>query len=154
VRTRRIVYPAEDPVARSRAERLVALALGSGGAGATWLGELAPELVGAGARVAAAGLPAERFREALRTGGDAAYLLPVERTAGAELCEGAWEATRRAPWLGSPGRGDGRGPALLPLVDARTALILRRGVVGVEVDGSGTLRLGRVRRVQPGPGSP
>jgi hypothetical protein len=147
-RAQRVVYPAEDAVARALAERLVALTLGPPRPESYWLSQRVPELVATEGRANAQGLSAEAFEQALRAGRDAAYVLPVAVPPPSGSCAPVSAAIARAPWLlFSPTSNQGRRPSVLPLVDARTTLVLRRGVVGVEVDGSGVLRLDRVRRV-------
>jgi len=158
-----VVFPPGDPVARALAERLVALALaaGSGGAGADagWLAEAAPALAAAGARARAVDPgSAARFAAALRAGGAAAYVVPLDLVGGGDSCELVAALVERAPWLGGLGRGPaagapgGAGPAdnndaprIAPLIETRPLLIVRRGIAGVAVDGSGTLVLDRLR---------
>jgi hypothetical protein len=151
-RSRRVVYPASDPVARSLAERLVALALAPERPESSWLAERAPELT-SGARISAAGVDEAVFDEALRSGRDVAYVFPVARGVRSTTCDLAEAAAARAPWLQrNGGAAAGRGAAVLPLVEVRSTLVVRDGVTGVSVDGRGIPRLERIRRRAPGGG--
>ncbi|MGH7626855.1 MAG: hypothetical protein ACREOJ_16260 [Gemmatimonadaceae bacterium] len=78
----RIAYREGDTVARELAERLVALAAVHSPA----LAALAPSLVGRG-RLRAAGLARDAFAQAMATGRDAGYILPLPMRAPA-ACEG------------------------------------------------------------------
>lgn len=149
----RIVYPAEDVVARALAERLVALSLDAERHEAAWLAESAPALAQTDGRASAAGLAGRAFANALRAGKDAAYLLPVERRAGAGLCETMAAVVDRMAWLDRSGpvaAQDLQASVIVPLVETRSTLIARRGVGGVAVDGRGTLVLQALRRASPG----
>jgi hypothetical protein len=146
----RIVYPAGDAAARSLAERLVALALDPSRADAGWLLELVPGLAGGVGPVGAAGLAAPAFAAALRAGRDAAYVVGVDVGAGRGPCESLREAIRLAPWLRTPRPfGAVGGSAVLPLVETRSTLVLRRGIGGLSVDGDGVLLLDGMRSVGP-----
>ncbi|HEY8469274.1 MAG TPA: ABC transporter substrate-binding protein [Longimicrobiales bacterium] len=162
-----VVFPPGDPVARALAERLVALALaaGPGGAGAdaAWLADVAPALAAAGARARVVDPGSDaRYAAALRAGGAAAYVVPLEVVAGRDPCELVAALVERAPWLGESGRGPAAGapggaspagddaPRIAPLIETRPLLIVRRGIAGVAVDGSGMLVLDRLRRAVGG----
>ena len=152
-RARRIVYPASDPTARSLAERLVALALAPERPESAWLSARVPELT-SGGRIAAAGLGEGAFEDALHVGSDAAFVVPVRRGELTQPCDLAAAAAARAPWLIAPtGGASGRGPAVLPLLETRSTLVVREGIEGIGVGGSGALRLERLRRV-PREGTP
>jgi len=161
-----LLYPPGDAVAQGLAERLVALAPEAGRA-AAWLADAAPQLAAAGAR-ARAGTAArdDDFAAMLRRGAGPA-VVPVERAAGMDAC-GALDALRGAvPWLtnaqahgaptgetiggqeGAPAPG-ADGPRVVPLIETRPVLLVRRGVAGVAVDGQGTLLLGRLHRTRGG----
>ncbi len=154
---RRIAYPADDAAARALAERLVALALDPRRPDAAWLADAVPELTRDGGRVVAAGLPAPAFAAALRAGRDAAYVLPVERGPATGPCDAFDEVAGRVPWLdraagdggiaAAPIAARGRGVAtIVPLLETRRTLIIRRGIGGVVVDGGGVLLLDGLRR--------
>ena len=108
---RRIVYDRTDPTARDLAARLVARSL-----------------VGHG--TVAAGLVPEAFAAAL-DGGNDAYVLAFRRR--------ALDRCRLAEQI--PPLVRGSRTAVIPLVDARSHAILRRGLGRVGVDFDGTLRL-------------
>jgi hypothetical protein len=146
-RAPRVVYPASDAVAGALAERLVALAIGPARPDSYWLSQRVPELITADGRPSAVGLAGAEFDQALRAGRDAAYVFAVAATPHLASCEPLSAAVARAPWLlAPPTSNQGWRPAVLPLVDARSTVVVRRGVAGLEVDGA-VLRLDRVRRV-------
>jgi hypothetical protein len=114
----RIVYPREDRTARELAERLVALAVAPPGPSLpAWVTRL-PRVV--------EGLPADGFAEALRRRSEAAFVLSLPRESRLPC------ALRLQP---------GPGWSLRPLVDARSRVIAADDVVGLAVDGDGTLLL-------------
>lgn len=133
----RIAYGAADPVARALAERLVALALRPERSEGRWLAEAAPELAAAGASVRATGLPPRALAARLRAGMDAATVVSIAR--------GPSAACGDPPVLTAPSERSGP-RVIVPLVETRSTLIARRGVGGVAIDGTGTLRLEAIRR--------
>ena len=150
-RAARVVYRLGDPVARSLAERIVALALDARRADAAWLADAAPGLAGA-RPVRAAGLATGDFERALRAGGDAAYVVSVDT--GRDPCGTLEAAVAVAPWLLGPapaGVVGGRQPTLLPLIETRGTLLVHQGVGGVSVDGRGVLRLEHVHGARAEP---
>jgi hypothetical protein len=102
------------------------------------------------------------YAAALRAGGAAAYVVPLELVAGGDPCELTAALVQRAPWLGGAGRGPAAGapggedpaddgaPRIAPLIETRPLLIARGDIAGVAVDGSGTLMLERLRRAEGG----
>lgn len=131
----RLVHPEGDPTAGDIAARLAALSGPGGEPDET--GVLAPALEAAGGteeRLRPAALPPHRFDDALRAGGDAGYVLPLPRRALVP-CWSRGRLRRRVPWLASGGT------RLLPLVDVRPHLAVRRGVAGVRLDWDGVPRL-------------
>lgn len=141
----RLVYPAGDPVARSLASRLGALA-GSGAAQEDGSGPVRSALAALGGGtvpVRAVGLEGEEWRAALLDGGEAGYLIPLPRRALAP-CAARERVRRRIPWIG------GAGTRVVPLVDTRPRLVLRRGVAGVALDWDGVPRLAGARRESAG----
>jgi len=158
-----LLYPPGDPVAQALAERLVALAPEAGRSGAGWLADAAPELAAAGAQARAGTVGREDFASALRRGAGP-VVARVERVAGMDACGALAALVAAAPWLGGAGEGpagaaaSARGapapgedlPRVVPLIETRPVLLVRRGVAGVAVDGRGTLLLGRLRRVAGG----
>jgi hypothetical protein len=149
---RRIVYPRGDRVARDLADRLVALAAldSSSAPRAAMLASLVPGIAARDARVIAAGLPPAEFTAELGKGRDLAYVLPVPRRALAP-CEQARSLIAAIGWA-LPGLDrdvvppsstsatalPALGRALVPLIDTRSSLIVRRGVGNVVVDWDGT----------------
>ena len=114
----RIVYPREDRTARDLAERLAALSVAPPGPSLpAWVTRL-PRVV--------EGLPGDGFAEALRRRSEAAYVLSLPRESRLPC------ALRLQP---------GPGWSLRPLVDARSRVIAADDVVGLAVDGDGTLLL-------------
>jgi hypothetical protein len=95
------------------------------------------------------GLTPGPFASALQAGQDAAYVLASERTHAIGACTEMARLIGRAPWLGSTADPAGGLPAIVPLLDTPSMLVLRRGIVGAAVDGSGLLHLERIRRVPP-----
>jgi hypothetical protein len=146
----RVIFPSDDPLARSLAERLVALALAPARPESAWLRESVPELNGGAVRVAAVGLAADAFDAATLSGRDAAYVLPLDRAGASDPCAFERSVVARAPWLVAPVNVTrGRAAAILPLIDARASVLARVGVVGLSVDASGVLLLEHARRVPP-----
>ncbi|HEX6964772.1 MAG TPA: ABC transporter substrate-binding protein [Gemmatimonadaceae bacterium] len=149
---RRIVYPRGDRVARDLADRLVALAAldSSSAPRAAMLASLVPGIAARDARVIAAGLPPAEFTAELGRGRDLAYVLPVPRRALAP-CEQARSLIAAIGWAlpgidrnvvppssTSAATLPALGRALVPLIDTRSSLIVRRGVGNVVVDWDGT----------------
>lgn len=133
-----IVYPQHDAAAGALAQRLVALT--RAGDGPAWVP--AP---GTGSLVAR-GLSVEAFDEALDRGDATSFLFAVRRTAIADPCDLVADVERRAPWA--------RASGIVPLVETRATALLRDGVaglVGVTVDGAGTLHLRPVSAGEPRP---
>lgn len=114
LRSNRVVYRNDDPIARGLAERLVAL----------------------DARSVSAGLAPNDFAHTLRDGGELAYVLDVPRVS-LSSCRDVNELWSAAPWLAS--RAD-PGAQLVPLIDTRETAILSRTRASPTVDWSGTLR--------------
>lgn len=127
----RIVYRAGDPTGRLLAERLVALSRDRR-AEADWLRTALP--AGTDGALVAAGLGRDAFATALRRGGDAGYIIAIDRVRAAD-CGATRGLLEAMPWA----RLHGTGPAILPLVDTRATAIARRGVPGLKVDGTGTV---------------
>lgn len=128
-----IVHPADEASGRALAARLAAL---SGGAGPG--GELVARALAsggpAGAGVRTRALAGEAYERSLRRGSAAGYLLALPRRSLAP-CRLRREVLRRAPWLRNGGR-------VVPLVETRPLLVMRRGLAGLRLDWDGTPRLG------------
>jgi len=113
--SRRIVYRADDPVARALAERLVAI----------------------GRRATAAPLAPADFERALRIGGELAYVVSLPR-APLTPCRELTALLLSAPWLANGGRLDG---LLFPLVDMRERAVVKRDHASAIIEWDGTLRI-------------
>lgn len=113
-RSSRIVYRADDHIARELAERFVALGRGT----------------------AATAMAAGEFARALRAGAEAAYVIGIS-SASLAPCRDRAALIASAPWLSN----DARATDLVPLVDTRTRAIVKRDRISVAVDWDGTLRL-------------
>jgi hypothetical protein len=138
VRGSSVVFPSGDPVARALGERLIALAREIGLMGNGWLGEALPPPARP-APLTATGLAGAAFDGALRSGSDAAYVVPLEVRASPAPCEAVAAAVSLAPWLLAPAQS-AEGSALFPLIETRSVFVARRGVRGLVVDGAGVLR--------------
>ena len=135
----RVVYQRGDRVAEGIAERLVALAGSRSARGEdSVLSTLFPRLVRERAHATAAALGASAFAAALQSGDDAAYLLPLPRFTVARCHELAM-LLRAAPWLESARTWGGL--PVIPLVETRSHVLVRRGRVGLSVGADGSLRL-------------
>lgn len=128
--TDRIVIRDGDPVARALAARIVALAA----TGSPLLAAAAPRL-SRSTSLRAVALADGNFAAALDAGEASAFVLALPASV-ADRCAERRALYRRAPWLARP---DGAPPLLVPLVDTREHLIVRRGVVGITTDWLGAL---------------
>lgn len=133
--SRQVLYPIQDPTARELAERIVALvAPGREEAAAAGLRHATPELFAAG-NWSAAGIDSVHFAERLARGSEGAYIVALPR-------DPEWTASARAsllaaaPWLAPLGSTH----ALLPLVDTRETLLIRRqrGIPRMTIQHDGT----------------
>ncbi len=135
---RRIVYDADDAVAKDLAERIVALA-GRGSRVASDAASLADAVPGLGdreANVLAEGLGPVQLTESLRDGHDFAYVaaLPLDPL---DACYELRSLVDRVQWLAIEGMD--LPAAVLPLVDTRRQVVVRSGSVGLSVDFDGTV---------------
>jgi hypothetical protein len=113
--SRRIVYRADDPVARSLAERLVAI----------------------GRRATAAALAPADFDRALRIGGELAYVVSLPRSP-LTPCHELAALLSSAPWLANGGRLD---DLVFPLVDTRERAVVKRDHASAIIEWDGALRI-------------
>ena len=135
----RIVFSRADRRARGLAERLAALA-GFGRAGSLGSAALAgavPELVEHDVRVSAIGVAEDELERLLRAGADLAYLVALPQRPMAP-CDEMRALISAAGWVA---REAGRARPLVPLVDTRAHLVVRRDAVGAIIDRSGTPHL-------------
>jgi hypothetical protein len=116
----RIVFRADDHVARELAERLVAL----------------------GRRAVAAPLSPADFESAFVSGSEGAYVLALPHQSLAP-CRDLTALASSASWLARDGVVDG---ALIPLVDTREPALVNRQRITATIDWDGTLRMGASRR--------
>jgi hypothetical protein len=103
VGTARVVYPRDDVVARALAERLVAIL---------------------GGRATAAGLAPNALQSALMSGGEMAYVMPLERLT-LDRCRAVNDLLAGGPWLGTQG-------AITPLIDTRLRAVVRRNRLSID----------------------
>jgi len=90
----RVVYRADEPIARAIAERVVALA----SSGDHRVGFLAPGVARAGDRVSAAALTPKEFAAALRQGQELAFIVPIRRHPNLGCVE-SHPLFYQAPWV-------------------------------------------------------
>ena len=149
---RRIVYPRGDRVARDLADRLVALTSIDDRADsrAAMLASMIPGMSDGDGRWVAAGLPPDALAAALRDGRDAVYVLGLPRRVLAP-CASTHALVADARWLGAdtaraqtaadvaPAAGATAdfARAVVPLIDTRSRLVVRRGVSGVAMEWDG-----------------
>ncbi|MGH7623748.1 MAG: hypothetical protein ACREOJ_00325, partial [Gemmatimonadaceae bacterium] len=99
------------------------------------LAALAPSLAGR-SRLRAAGLARDAFARAMATGRDAGYVLPLPVRKPA-ACQGA-----AGPSADLPARNAAaESRPVIPLVDTRDHVIVRRGTTGLAVDSLGAFTL-------------
>ncbi len=137
---RRIVYEFGDPVARSLAERVAALARGGpeGGSEAAWLAAAIPGLGDANSRIAVEGMRSDVFEGSLREGDDFAYVVAVPLDP-LDACYERRRLVGRAQWLAV--EEVDLSSAVLPLVDTRRQAVARRGSVGLRLEGGGMISI-------------
>ncbi len=130
---RRILYDADDPVARDIAERIVALSTTDPAASkeAAAIIDAVPDLDAVDPPVTAEGVTKRELDERLREGYDFAYIVPIERRPH-DPCRQARALMDRVRWLA--GMEDRLHEAIIPLVETRPHVIVREGTAGVIVD--------------------
>jgi len=128
------VYDANDGAGRDLAERLVGLVRANTPAARTFLDVFLPDRPRRTYQ-RAVGLTSDALAVALRRGGDAAYVLPVDARPLAP-CRDLQALTDAAPWLDPE--------TIVALVETRLQAIIRRGRSGVTIDGDGGLHLAGV----------
>jgi hypothetical protein len=126
-----IVYDRTDPIARSIAERLVALSTINGGQA---LGPARLALSVGGERLSTRDLSRPAFAASLESRSSIAYVLSLP-VGGAGLCAGIAELSRAAPWLASKEGAE----QILPLVDVRSALLVRQGAPRLVIGAGGNV---------------
>jgi hypothetical protein len=139
---KRILYDKADPIARGLVERIVALAAADPTAspeGAA-IAAAVPGLGNAPPGVTAEGVTIGTLTRRLRQGDEFAYVLPIRRRPS-DPCYEASELMNRAPWLAA--LGSDFPEALVPLVDTRSHVIVRKDRVGLMVDWYGNVLVAR-----------
>lgn len=126
--TTRVVYDANDGVARDLAERFVGLAGAPGPAATTLLDALLPDRPRR-AFQRAVGLTGAELANARRDGTDAGYVVPVE-SRPLEPCHELEALKESVPWVGPW--------TIVPLVDTRLQAVVRRGRSGLAADFDGS----------------
>lgn len=134
-RVYRIAYPADDPVARSIAERLVSL---SSAASDSVLGPLLDTTERLPEPLTAEPMSETALVEALRARSRMAFIVSVA-TRPLARCSALSDLARALPWAIERGRLTSS--AFIPLVEAGGWAIVRRGAVGISADWDGTPRL-------------
>ena len=129
----RIVYDESDPVARDLAERIVALAVARRSDALAVVSDL---LRSPRTALQATALSAQALATALTRGNEAGYVLALDREP-LDACSEMRTLAARAAWIAPT--------ALVPLVDTRLQVVVRRGRAGVEVEGDGTLLIEQAR---------
>jgi hypothetical protein len=134
VPTPRIVYDADDGVARDLAERLVALVGAPSPRATEFLEALLPDGPGRTFQ-RATGLTGQALADARQQGTDAGYIVSVDRRP-LDPCNDLDALKERVPWL------DRR--TIIPLVDTRRQAIVRRGRSGATTEFDGAIVIGSV----------
>ena len=144
-RSARILYPAHDRDAGRLAERLVALALAesqqsaSPGSGTSIVFPFPLDL-GPDTDLVATGVDRQAFRDALMAGREWA-LVVSHHALFADSCLDLMALGYTMSWIGRD-VPEGSSP-VVPLVDTRRHVMLRTGLMGVEMDWDGTVLLNR-----------
>ena len=125
----RIVYDANDGVARDLAERLVGLVGAPGPAATPILDALLPDRPRRTFQ-RATGLTGAELANARQAGTDAGYVVPVQ-SRPLEPCVELDALKERVPWIGPW--------TILPLVDTRLQAVVRRGRSGLTTDFDGSV---------------
>jgi hypothetical protein len=135
---RRVLYDSSDGIARGLAERIVSLATRDAAVSpeAAAIASAVPGLKGTVSGLIAEGVTDSEFHASLRRGNDFAYVVSILR-APPDPCYEAGELVDDAPWLSHTRIG--LSEAMIPLVDVRARVIVRRGRTGLMVDGFGNV---------------
>ena len=125
--TPRIVYDATDPVARDLAERFVALAGASGPTATAFLEAVLPDRPRRTFE-RATGLTGEALAKARAQGTDAGYIAFVD-SRPFDPCNAKYTLLEAVPWART----------ILPLVDTRVQVVVRRGKSGATTEFDGAI---------------
>lgn len=134
----RVLYEADDPVSQNIAERIIALAMTDPNASpaAAALIAAVPDLGEDTEGLIAQGLTENELAERLRAGSDFAYIIALPRRP-ADPCCAARMLFDRMPLLAGQGINVLR--AVVPLVDARSRVIVNRTGIALSVDWFGNV---------------
>jgi hypothetical protein len=135
----RIVYDANDAAARDLAERFVGLVRASGPAATLFLDALLPDRPRR-TYERAIGLTGNAWAQAIRLGGDAGYIVPVD-SRPVDPCRDLLSLIGAAPWLDPE--------TIVPLIDTRLQAVVRRGRSGVSAEWDGGLVLAGLKDARP-----
>ncbi len=138
--TLRILYDGANPVAQQLAERIVALsgAVPGSSADSDAVDSAIPGIFGNSGSLRAHGVSREEMNESLGRGSETAYIVS-QSLRPPDFCNDAGHLLRRAPWLVPLGDRLRRG--LVPLVDTRQTLIVRKGKSTISLDWFGNIRI-------------
>jgi hypothetical protein len=131
--TRRVLYNINDPTARDLAERVVALAVADTTTSeqAASLASAVPFLRDRNSPLIADGVTENQLRSSLRYGEDFAYIISISARP-ADPCAEALRLTESARWLVTSEIELSH--AIIPLVDTRKRIIVKRGRVTLATD--------------------
>jgi len=135
---RRVASRTGEPIARSLAERLVALAVRPGAGQDTAISLLAPEVRAAGSRAAAIALAPNDFGTALRTGTELAFVVSLPRRSFTP-CLAVERLRARAPWLVDEASSVTMSDRIHALVETRLLAVVRRDWLGLTMAADSTL---------------
>ena len=136
--TTRIASRTDQPIARSIAERLVALAVRPSAGQDSALSLLAPEVRAAGSRATAIALAPNDFAVELRTGIELAYIVSMPRRSHTP-CVDAERLRSGAPWLLDDPSSLATSARIHPLVETRLLAVVRRDWLGLTMTADSTL---------------
>ena len=134
----RIASRTDQPIARSIAERLVALAVRPSAGQDSALSLLAPEVRAAGSRATAIALAPNDFAVGLRTGIELAYIVSMPRRSDTP-CVDAERLRSGAPWLLDDPSSLATSTRIHPLVETRLLAVVRRDWLGLTMTADSTL---------------
>jgi hypothetical protein len=128
----------DEPIARSLAERLVALAVRPAAGQDSAISLLAPAVRAAGSRAAAIALTPNDFGTALRTGTELAFVVSLPRRS-LTPCLAVERLRARAPWLVDEASSVTTSDRIHALVETRLLAVVRRDWLGLTMAADSTL---------------
>lgn len=135
---RRVASRTDEPIARSLAERLVALAVRPAAGQDSAISLLAPAVRAAGSRAAAIALTPNDFGTALRTGTELAFVVSLPRRS-LTPCLAVERLRARAPWLVDEASSVTTSDRIHALVETRLLAVVRRDWLGLTMAADSTL---------------